>query len=105
MKFQDLYTRIGIPISVAASRNDPSRKLASKMTGALKARYEGGEALRFNEVAIRTGVKGIINVLQTLGMIRETQPSTKANIIKPTIARSTIWVRAPRSGIMQARSR
>ncbi len=31
--------------------------------------YEAGEALRFDEFAIRAGVKGVLNVMKHLGMI------------------------------------
>ena len=31
--------------------------------------YEAGEALRFDEVAIRAGVRGVVNVMRSLGML------------------------------------
>jgi predicted deacylase len=57
--------------------------------------YEAGEALRFDEVSIRIGLRGIINVMRELGMI-----SIKRKPPKPSaVLRSTSWVRAPSSGI------
>ena len=57
--------------------------------------YEAGEALRFDEVSIRIGLRGIINVMRELGMI-----TLKRKRPKPSaVLRSTSWVRAPSSGI------
>lgn len=59
--------------------------------------YEAGEALRFDEVAIRGGIRGILNVMRQIGML----PALKrARPIKPVIAKATTWVRAPASGIV-----
>lgn len=60
--------------------------------------YEAGEALRFNEVAIRAGVKGIISVMREIGML----PRLKTRkSITPIIAQSSLWVRASQSGIIR----
>ena len=57
--------------------------------------YEAGEALRFDELSIRIGLHGIINVMRELGMI-----SLKRKPPKPSaVLRSTSWVRASSSGI------
>ncbi len=61
--------------------------------------YEAGEALRFDEVAIRAGVKGITRVMRHLGMLPSRRPATA--ISKPLVANSSRWVRAPQSGIMR----
>jgi predicted deacylase len=63
--------------------------------------YEAGEALRFDEVSIRIGLRGIVNVMREMGML-----SIKRKPPKPSaVLRSTSWVRAPTSGIarMQAK--
>ncbi|UCE85620.1 MAG: succinylglutamate desuccinylase/aspartoacylase family protein [Deltaproteobacteria bacterium] len=65
--------------------------------------YEGGEALRFDEPAIRAGVRGVLAVMEALGMMpAATAPPTGP---KPYVARSSHWVRAPESGILRARAR
>jgi len=57
--------------------------------------YEAGEALRFDEVSIRIGLRGIANVMREMGML-----SLKRKPPKPSaVLRSTSWVRAPTSGI------
>lgn len=71
--------------------------------------YEGGESLRFNELAIRTGVNGITNVMRELEMIPRLQQNQVLNLNKKNnkklaselIAKNSYWVRAPHSGIIQ----
>ena len=59
-----------------------------------------GEALRFDEVSIRAGVKGIINVMRTLEMLPPSKRKSKSKI-EPVVARSSSWIRAPESGIVR----
>ncbi|MDQ6960590.1 MAG: succinylglutamate desuccinylase/aspartoacylase family protein, partial [Mariprofundaceae bacterium] len=61
--------------------------------------YEAGEALRFDEVSIRAGVRGIIQVLREIGMLH------KRKIKKPyvpQVASKSYWVRASKSGIYRS---
>lgn len=62
--------------------------------------YEAGEALRFNELAIRAGVKGVIGVMRSLGML-PARSKAKKSARTPFVARSSAWVRAPQSGIFR----
>jgi len=62
--------------------------------------YEAGEALRFDELGIRAGVRGILNVMRELEMLPLRQhPPTKPS----QIARSSFWIRAETSGIFRSR--
>jgi uncharacterized protein len=61
--------------------------------------YEAGEALRFDEFSIRAGMKGILNILQHLGMKRKST-SSKRKKLSPFIANGSQWVRANASGIV-----
>src|SRR5690606_19880084 len=62
--------------------------------------YEAGEALRFDELSIRAGTRGIINVMRSLNML----PARKRPIKIPAavVADDSRWVRAPHSGIMRS---
>ncbi|TKB45319.1 succinylglutamate desuccinylase/aspartoacylase family protein [Thalassotalea mangrovi] len=60
--------------------------------------YEAGEALRFDELSIRIGLKGIINILRHLGMIAKGKRSK--SVRKPFVADHSGWVRASVSGIV-----
>lgn len=61
--------------------------------------YEAGEALRFNEVSIRAGVRGIVSVMRELGMLPRLKKQKER--AAPLIAKSSTWVRAPQSGILR----
>jgi hypothetical protein len=63
--------------------------------------YEAGEALRFDEVSIRAGVKGIISTMRELNMLPKLKSRNKP-AIEPLVARSSTWVRASQSGIVRA---
>lgn len=60
--------------------------------------YEAGEALRFDEVSIRAGVRGIVNVMRELGMLRSVKQRSG---VEPRIVKSNFWLRAPQSGILR----
>ncbi|HPE59975.1 MAG TPA: succinylglutamate desuccinylase/aspartoacylase family protein [Thiolinea sp.] len=61
--------------------------------------YEAGEALRFDEIPIRVGVRGIVAVMRHLKMLppgRRKLPS-----FEPLMSNGSKWVRTPQSGIMR----
>jgi len=60
--------------------------------------YEAGEALRFDEVSIRAGVRGIVNVMREIGMLSKKKSSTA---LSPRTVKSNFWMRAPQSGILR----
>lgn len=62
--------------------------------------YEAGEALRFSELAIRAGVKGVVSVLRELEMIPKVK--SRAKKMNTFEASSSYWVRAAKSGILRA---
>lgn len=61
--------------------------------------YEAGEALRFDEVSIRAGVRGVVSVMRELGMLPRLK--RRGVLPEPIVARSSSWVRAPQSGILR----
>lgn len=62
--------------------------------------YEAGEALRFDETAIRGGVNGILNVMRHLKMLPISR--RKHERPQPIMAQNSQWVRAPQSGIFRS---
>lgn len=61
--------------------------------------FEAGEALRFDEFAVRAGLRGILGVMRHLGMIRG--HVTGRNLAPdPLVARATTWVRSQVSGVL-----
>lgn len=61
--------------------------------------YEAGEALRFDEVAIRAGKRGILQVMRELGMLQKRRPK---KMYEPQVASLSYWVRASKSGIFRS---
>ncbi|MEJ2620169.1 MAG: succinylglutamate desuccinylase/aspartoacylase family protein [Candidatus Thiodiazotropha sp.] len=91
----------GVPLLIDSQLRDGSLREAAAEFGIPMLLYEAGEALRFDEVSIRAGVKGIINVMRSLGML----PAIKRKAAKPyepIVVNHTSWVRAPESGIFRA---
>lgn len=60
--------------------------------------YEAGEALRFDEVPIRAGVRGILSVMRHLGMLSSKPRKLPYRSVLGTRSK---WVRAPQSGILR----
>ena len=98
-----LATAFGAPVILDANLRDGSLRQAVMEKGVPMLMYEGGEALRFDEVAIKAGVRGILAVMRAVGMLPER--ALRKPPIQPAIARSTTWVRAPASGILHSNVR
>jgi len=90
-----------VPVIISSNLRDGSLREAAAEHGIPMLLYEAGEALRFDEVCIRAGVKGIINVMRSLEMLPPSKSSKKKHI-EPVVARSSSWVRASDSGILRA---
>lgn len=64
--------------------------------------YEAGEALRFEEMSIQIGLRGVMNVLRRLSML----PPSRRKPSKPgAVLRSSSWQRAPQSGILRTQAK
>jgi len=96
----ELAKEFDVPVILNANLRDGSLRESAAEQGIPMLLYEGGEALRFNEVVIRAGLRGVINVLRKLKMLTTPKRSRITNI-DPIIARSSSWVRAPGSGVLR----
>lgn len=90
-----------VPVIISSNLRDGSLREAAAEYGIPSLLYEAGEALRFDEVSIRAGVNGIINVMRTLEMLPPKRSSSRKPV-EPVVAWSTAWVRAQDSGILRA---
>jgi predicted deacylase len=88
-----------VPVLLNANVRDGSLRQVAAERGIPILLYEAGEALRFDEHAIRAGVKGIVAVMRELGMLPASSRTRKRT--EPLIARATTWVRAGHSGILR----
>jgi predicted deacylase len=95
-----LAEAFGTPVLIDANIRDGSLRQAAMEQGIPMLLYEAGEALRFDEIAIRAGVHGIVQVMRALGMLPAVRKKKKP--YQPVLARSSSWVRSPDSGILRA---
>lgn len=93
-----LAEAFGVPVLLNANLRDGSLRQAAVESGTKILLYEAGEALRFDELSIRAGVKGIMNILSHLGMIKR---RTRRKPVKPFVANNSAWMRANSSGIVK----
>ena len=88
-----------VPVLLNSDLRDGSLRQVAAERGIPILLYEAGEALRFNERAIRAGVKGIIAVMRDIDMLPATNRPRRPT--EPLIARASYWVRAGCSGILR----
>ena len=87
----------GAPAIIHSALRDGSLREAATQRNKTVLLFEAGEALRFNEEYIRTGVVGVLRVLSALGMRRGRPGGKRA----PAIVRRSQWVRARREGMLR----
>lgn len=89
------------PATIVSPLREKSLRWNALEMGVEMLLYEAGEALRFDEGAISTGVDGIQRVMQALGMIEEAPAAPQ-----PTACSSrTLWLRAPSGGVCRLEAR
>ena len=88
-----------IPVIINAGLIDKSLRFEAGKRGIPVITYEAGEALRLDEHCIVTGVRGIVSVMRSLGML----PSKRIRTVpaEPSVASSSSWVRAPVDGVFR----
>ncbi len=92
-----LAKAFGTPVIVNSNVRDGSLRQCAADQGMPMLIYEAGEALRFDELCIRAGLRGTLNAMRHIGML---PLSKKTRPVAPVLADSTSWVRAPESGIV-----
>lgn len=90
----------GAPVIINSNLRDGSLRAAVVQSDIPIILFEAGEALRFDENSIKIGVEGILNVMKNIGMLKSVK---KVRHKKSFVARSSSWLRAPRSGINMPR--
>lgn len=99
---QSLAVAFGAPVILGANLRDGSVRKAAVDSGVRMLLFEAGEALRFDEVSIRVGVRGIVAVMREIGMLPQKRSRTRRR--EPVIATHSGWMRAPGSGILRMRA-
>ena len=93
----EIARAFGVPVIVNSNIRDGSLRAYAAERQQPVLIYEAGEALRFDEVAIRGGIRGILNVMRHIGML---PADRRSKVASPVVAQATRWVRAPASGIV-----
>lgn len=97
-QIREMAECFGVPVIINSKIRDGSLREIADNEGIRVLLYEAGEALRFSEVGIRAGVKGIQNVMRKLGML---PGKSKVAGTSAFVTRQSAWVRAPYSGILR----
>lgn len=92
----------GAPIAVHSNLRDGSLREAARKKGVKTLLFEGGEALRFDEQAIKLCTKGCLAIMSEIGILSK---KTKVKSEKCFFAYSSYWERAPHSGIISFRKK
>jgi uncharacterized protein len=98
-----LARAFGTPVILDSKTREGSLRQIARERGIPLLVYEAGEALRFDELSIRAGVRGIVSVMRVIGMLPDTPHLKK--LADPYIAHSSSWVRAPEGGLMRTEIR
>lgn len=93
-----LAETFGAPVVFHAKIRDGSLRYAAAEAGAKVLLYEAGEAWRFDDWAINTGVIGVRRVLAALDLFDEVDGDRPT---PPIEVRKSGWVRAGRTGIVR----
>jgi uncharacterized protein len=96
---KELAESFNVPVVLHSAYRDGSLREHANEQGIPFLVYEAGEALRFDELSIRTGINGILSVMASLKMIQPSRFNVKKFI--SVTSRDSYWVRAPIGGILK----
>lgn len=94
-----LAKTFGAPVVLTSKLREGSMREAAQSKGTDVLVFEAGEGLRFDEMAIRAGVSGILRVMRALKMLGAkgiTRPKAPSILTK-----SSYWVRSPAGGLLR----
>lgn len=94
-----LAEAFGAPIVMTSKIRDGSLRQAAQRHNVDILLFEAGEGLRFDELAVRTGVMGTLRVMRQLGMLKA-KGITKPHVA-PMRSSSSFWLRAPAGGLLR----
>ncbi|MDY0213005.1 MAG: succinylglutamate desuccinylase/aspartoacylase family protein [Desulfuromonadaceae bacterium] len=93
---RELAMAFGAPLIVDSTLREGSLRAAVSALGKPVVVFEGGEALYFNESAIRTGLHGILRLMRHTEMLPLRKRTAR---FEPIVTNKSSWIRASMSGI------
>ncbi len=90
----------GAPVIIDSKLRDGSLRQCADEAGISLILYEAGEALRFDDNAIRGGVRGVLNVMRELQMLSAVKSPKR--LLTPVVANSSAWIRADTDGVFRS---
>ncbi len=101
-KALDFAKAFGAPIILNSDVKDGSLRETGKKNGVVTMVYEAGQALRFEEEAIKIGKQGCLNALHSIGVYPKTPSKIKNPLGKSSILiQDSFWVRSPKGGTLR----
>ncbi len=85
------------PFIVASKPPDHSFRKSATSKGKSVLTFEGGESLRFDDMVIQEGIRGILRLMKYLGMKKNGPHSND-----PIFLKNSWWNRAPHSGLFRS---
>ena len=98
-RLMELGRVFGAPVMMQSNLRDGSLRMAAEEAGVDVLLYEGGEGQRFDELAARAGVSGILRVMHHLGMIAKKGVPKRHG--EPVLCGDSTWYRAPAGGLFR----
>lgn len=98
-KTREFALSFNAPIVVDSKMRDGSLREAARKKKVNILLFEGGQALRFENDIIETGVRGTLNAMAHIGMIGK--PDGESSQAVTTEAHDSFWLRAPHSGTVR----
>ncbi|KIN61319.1 Succinylglutamate desuccinylase/aspartoacylase [Sulfitobacter noctilucae] len=89
----------GAPVVLTSPLRDGSLRAVAAEAGTPVLLYEAGEGLRFDEMAVRAGLAGILRVMHAQDMLPRKGIAPARRL--PNVCSSSSWLRAPVGGLLR----
>lgn len=96
---QRMAKDFGAPVVLTSGLRDGSLRAVAADKGTPVLLYEAGEGLRFDEMAVRAGLAGILRVMRGADMLPA--KGIAAAKVAPYMCSASRWLRAPAGGLLR----
>ncbi|BDQ33385.1 succinylglutamate desuccinylase/aspartoacylase family protein [Pseudodesulfovibrio portus] len=95
----------GAPLALNVEGTEGTLRHSAETHGVKMLLYEAGTALCFDEFSIRAGVRGIVSVMEHLGMLTKRKTTRPKKKVSLQVAHDRTWIRASASGLFRAKAK